>query len=74
MNAEPVEQIHKMRGETNADSYVADGVFKNQVPTDDPRDQLSDGRVSVRIGASRNGNHGRKLGIAKRGESAHDGY
>ena len=49
-----------------------DGVFENQIPTDDPRDQLAHRRVRVRVGAAGDGNHRRELGVTQAGERAAD--
>ena len=74
MPAEPVEHVHQMRGEAHAYRHVADRIFQNQVPADDPCDQLTHGRVGVGIGAARDRDHGRQFGVTQRGEAAHDGH
>src|SRR5262245_50296589 len=70
MDTEPVKQVDHVGGEANADGHVADGVFENEVPTDDPGDDFAHGRVGVSVGAARDGNHGSEFGIADRGETA----
>ena len=45
-------------------------VLDDEVPADDPGDELAERRVGVRVGAARHGNHGRDLGIAQRRETA----
>ena len=72
MPAKPVEGGRHVCGEANADGHVADRIFQDQVPSDDPGDQLAHGRVGVGVSAAGNGNHGRQLGIAQPGEAAHD--
>ena len=72
MPAEPVEQINEMRGEADADRHVADGIFEDEVPADDPRDELAHGRVGVGVGAACDRDHRRQFGIAERGEGADD--
>ena len=72
MHAEPIHEIDDVGGEADAHRHVADGVFQDQVPTDDPGDQFSHGGVGVGIGAAGDGNHGRQLGIAEPGEGADD--
>src|ERR1035437_5670123 len=36
VDAEPVKEVDQVSGEGNADSHVAEGVFQNQIPADDP--------------------------------------
>ena len=50
----------------------ADGVLENQVPADNPGDELAHRRVRVRVGASRDRNHRRELGVAQARERAPD--
>ena len=73
MPSEPVEQIDHVRGEADAHRHVADGVFEDQVPADDPGDEFAHGRVGIGVGAAGDGDHRRQLGIAERGEAADDG-
>ena len=73
MPAEPVERRDHVRREADAHRHVADRVFQNEVPADDPGDQFAHGRVGVGVGAAGDGNHRRQLGVAQRGESADDG-
>ena len=72
MPAEPVEHVDQVRGEAHAHRHVADGVFQDQVPADDPGDQLAHGGVGVGVGAAGDGDHRRQLGVAQRGERADD--
>src|SRR4051812_46917497 len=46
-------------------SDVAYGVLKDEIPSDDPGDDLSERRVRVRVRAAGLRNHGRELGVAK---------
>ncbi len=62
-----------MGSKAHADGHVGDGVFEDQVPSDDPRHQLAHGCVGVGIGAACDGNHGRHFGVAECGECAHHG-
>ena len=59
-----------MRGETHAHGHVADGVFQDQVPADDPGDELAHRGIGVGVGAAGDRDHRRQLGIAQRGEAA----
>ena len=63
-----------MLGKTHADRHVADGVLKNQVPSDNPGGEFAHRGIGVGIGTAGNRNHGRKLGVADGGESAGDGH
>ena len=74
MPAEPVEHVDQVRGEADADGHVADRVFQDQVPADDPGDQLAHGGVGVGVGAAGDGNHRGQFGVAQRGEGADDGH
>ena len=44
---------------------VADRVLEDQIPADDPRDQLAERRVRVGVGASRLRDHRRELRVAQ---------
>jgi len=74
MEAEPVEQIDDVGGESYADGHVGAGVFEDQVPADDPGDEFTHGGVSVCICGAGDGNHGCQLGITEAGERADKGY
>ena len=63
---DPVEVLAPGDG----DRGRADGVFEHQVPADDPRHQLAHRRVGVGVGAARDRNHRRELGVAEAGERA----
>ena len=49
VNAEISQQTIEKLGPANRDSHVADGVFDDQVPADDPRDQLAECRIRVGV-------------------------
>ena len=72
MNAEPVEQIDEMRGEADRYAHVGEGVFEDQVPSDDPCDEFAERGVAVRVGRAGNGNHAGEFCIAEARESAHN--
>ncbi len=57
----------------DGDADVADGVLDDQVPADDPCDDLAERGVGVRVGRPADRYHGRELGVAKRGERTDDG-
>ncbi len=74
MQAEPVEEIDNVGGEADADAHVGAGVFENQVPADDPGNELAERGVSVSVGRAGDGNHGGQLGVAEAGERADEGH
>ncbi len=74
MEAEPVEQIDDVRGEADADAHVGAGVFEDQIPADDPGDELAERGVGVGVGGAGDGNHGGQLGVAEAGERADEGH
>ena len=49
---------------------VADGVFEDQVPADEPGGQFAQRGVGIGIGRAGDRHHGRELGVAERGEPA----
>ena len=52
----------------DSDRGGAEGVFQDQVPSDDPGEKLSQGRVGVGVGASGDGDHGSEFCVAESGE------
>ena len=74
VNAEPIQQIHDVLRKAHTYGHVADGIFENQVPADDPGDEFAHGGVSVSVGAARNRNHCCELGVANGCETARDGH
>ncbi len=74
MDAKPVEEVYQVSGEAHADAHVAESVFENQIPADDPGDQLAEGGVGVGVSRAGNGNHGGQFGVTEAGEDADDGH
>ena len=72
MPAEPIEHIHQVCRKPHAHRHVAYGVLEDQVPADDPGDQLAHGCVSVGIGAACNRDHRGQFRVTKCGEPTHD--
>ena len=70
MNTKGFEQTINVGGEADGDGHVGDGVFKNQVPTDNPGDQFAERRIRVGIGAAGNGNHGGQFCVTQACKSA----
>ncbi len=59
---------------SDADAHVAEGVFEDQIPADDPGDQFAQRGVGVGVGRAGDGDHGGQFGVAKAGEGADDGH
>ena len=75
-----IGEVHAERAEKRLE-VVAPGdrhgdvphrVLENQVPADDPGNQLAERRVGIRVRAPRLGNHGGQFGVAEAGERAAD--
>ena len=49
---------------------IADHIFENQVPADDPGKNFAQRRIGIGIRAARNRNHRRQFGIAQSGKAA----
>src|ERR1700730_14725278 len=73
MHTKPIQETYDVRGETDADGHVADGVFEDEIPADDPGDEFAHGGVRVGVGAAGDGDHGCELGVADRSEAANNG-
>ena len=65
-DAEAAEQRVEVVAPRDRDRDVADGVLEDQIPADDPGDQLSERRVRVGVRASRLRDHRRQLRVAQR--------
>ena len=74
MEAEPIEQVDDVGGEADADAHVGTGVFEDEIPADDPGDELAERGVGIGVGGAGDGNHGGQLGVAKAGERADEGH
>jgi hypothetical protein len=73
VNAEAGEKAGEIIGPGNGDGDVADGIFEEQIPANDPGDEFAEGSVGVGVGTSGNGNHRSELGVAEGGERTGDG-
>ena len=73
VDAEPVEEVHYVCREAYGHAHVGAGVLEDEVPADDPGDELAEGGVGVGVGGAGDGDHGRELGVAEAGERADDG-
>ena len=69
---QPVQQIHAMRRESDRHAHVRKRVLENEIPADDPGDQLAQRRVSIGVRRSCDRDHAGKLGVAKPGQRTHN--
>ena len=69
-HAEKGEEVLKIVRPPVGDGRRGDGVLEDEVPADDPRDQLAERGVGVGIGRSGDGHHRGELGVAERREDA----
>ena len=74
-NSNPLttQQIDDMSGKADADSHVRTGIFEDQIPADDPGNQLAHGGVGIGVGRAGNRNHGSEFCITKTSQSADEG-
>ncbi len=68
-----VEQLLEVAGPGDGHRHVAHRVLDDEVPADDPADQLAEGGVGVGVGRAGDRHHGGELGVAERREAAGDG-
>src|ERR1051326_1509683 len=64
------QKRERVSGPTNRYGCGAYGIFQDQVPADDPREELADRRISVSVGAAGNWDHGSKFRVAEPGKGA----
>ena len=68
--AKIAQKTRNIAGPADCDRCRAEGIFEDQVPTDDPGDEFTHRRIGISIGAAGN-RHGRShLGIAEAREGA----
>jgi hypothetical protein len=72
MNAEPVHEVDGVLGKAHGDGHIGDGVFEDEVPADDPGNELPHRGVGIGVGRAGNGDHGSELGVTKPGKCADD--
>ena len=72
----------KYPGPSHGHGRGAEEVFENQIPANDPGDELAQGGIRIRVRAPRDRDHRRELGVAQpreqtgepgRDEGQHDG-
>ena len=73
VDAEPVKEVYDVGGEADGDAHVGEGVLEDEVPADDPGDELAESGVGVGIGGAGDGDHAGEFGITEAGEGADDG-
>jgi hypothetical protein len=71
-NPEMADQLAEIPGPSDGHADVAHRVFHDQVPPDDPGDELAQRSVGVGVGGARDRYHRRELGVAQRREAAGD--
>ena len=74
MESKRGELCFQISPKTDRHSHIADRIFQNQVPANDPRDQFTQSRVRIRIRAPSNRDHRSQFGIAQTGEAARNRY
>ena len=72
-DADAAQQLLEVAGPGDGDRDVADRVLDDQVPADDPADQLAQGGVGVGVGRAGDRHHRGELGVAEGREAAGDG-
>src|SRR5438876_396549 len=65
-------KFHEISGPAYGDRHIADGVFEDQVPTDDPRDYFTERCIGIGVGRACDRNHRSQLGVTKRREATGD--
>ena len=67
-----LQQAHEIAGPPGGYGGGAKSIFEDQVPADDPGDQLAQGGIAVGVSGAGDGNNGGELRIAKPGKGAGD--
>ena len=68
INANTSRQRGEVVARGNRHRNVSDGVFENEIPSDDPGNDLTESGIRVRVGAARLRNHRGELRIAQCGQ------
>ena len=69
-DAEVAEEADDVAGPADGDGGRADRVFEDQVPADDPGDELAQRRIGIGVGAAGNRDDGGHLRVAEAGKGA----
>ena len=72
-DAEVLEEAHDIARPADRDRGGAERVFEDQIPADDPGDELAHRRVGIGVGAAGDRHHRGHLGVAEAGEGAGEG-
>src|SRR5207245_3276526 len=72
-DAESGNQRLEIIAPTDGDGNIADCIFDDQIPTDDPRNQFAQRCIGVRVRAAGDWNHRSEFCITQSCESAGDG-
>ena len=70
IEADVVHQAAEIARPADGHRRRAERILENQVPADDPREDLADRRVGVGVGAAGDRHHRGELGVAEAGERA----
>ena len=70
LDMENLHELNEVIRPAGRDRARAHGIFQRQVPADDPGKEFAQGGIGIRVGATRQGNHGSELRIAKPGQGA----
>src|SRR6188472_830571 len=70
LHPEPLEDPIRVLAPGDGNGCRGYSILEDQVPSDDPRDQLAHGGVGICVGASGKRNHGGKFGVTETGECA----
>ena len=70
LDAESGQERREVAAPGDRHRDVADRVFEDQIPADDPGDQLAERRIRIGVGAARLRNHRRQLRVAEAGQRA----
>ena len=67
-----VQDVVEIGRESYRNRHVGDRVLEDEIPTDDPGNDLAQGGIRIGVCAARNGDHGGQFGITQRGEATAD--
>ena len=70
MDPEPLHHAIEVAGPSQRRPLRARGIFQNEIPADDPGENLAERHISIGVGAPRDGNERRKLRVAERDKGA----